>query len=144
MPGLRVCAAVLLVGVLLAGCGGHRARSLPLEISDAPGATSVCGSVLGVGAGTFLTDVTGKPLPTLTFTAGGLVYLKTTKDCVHGDRVRITQTGQAKVTRAVPARDGTDLGVVIEPLVGARFTVVGIGALPFRLSVALPPTPLPT
>jgi hypothetical protein len=135
--------------LLLAECGGGGGRGdgattpdagAPL-IGDAPAATVVCGKVIGVGAGTFVQDVSrgGR----ITFTAAGMIYLKLTSDCARGDKVALSRAAKARIVETVPAGDGLAAAVVIQPERGAHFRVRTTGATTLDIPVVLGPEPLP-
>jgi hypothetical protein len=141
--GVSVIVASLFCGTL-AACGHHKVAITPSPISNVPGATVVCDVSLGVGAGTYSVDATATPPPLITDTAAGEIFLKTSPDCIKGSEVRIDPSSQAKIVKSVPAKDGGDLAVVIDPKQGAQFHVIGSGAFTFDITVKLGPTPLPS
>lgn len=117
-----LAAAAALVATLSTGCD-HAPPSTGRSSAAPP--TIVCGTVLNdTPAGAGVEDAVHHHNTITAPSAGGLLFIRVSEDCLHGATVTWTPADAVALVRRAPARDGLDAAVVLRPATRtAAFTV---------------------
>jgi hypothetical protein len=117
---------LLLTGILLTGCASSGSRPVSLH---AAGPLVVCGvTVSSSPAGAFVYDITSKGFKSsqvVTYVSThGDVYVRVAEGCDQGSTVAITPSDAFAIVRAVSAKDGRPVLVILKPLRGVPAELV--------------------